>query len=256
MATTDVWFLGGPAPAEADLVLFCVPHAGGGGVGYKPWSAMLPASVHVQPVQLPGRETRAAEAPDFDPADLARALAARAGGLPYAIYGHSMGGVLAQEVVRELMRLGEPLPERLVVGASHPPHVESAWIGRWRSLRDEELLEEIIALGGTPEVVRRHPRLRDRLVRVLRADVGWLSGYRLPPAEEMPRELPVPIAAIAGARDPIAPPEAMAAWRELTSGGFALTVIDAGHFFHLDAPAEIAGLLPAGPAAARTPAGP
>jgi surfactin synthase thioesterase subunit len=48
----------------------------------------------------------------------------------------------------------------------------------------------------------------------------------------------------------------MAAWRELTSGGFSLTVIDAGHFFHLDAPAEVAGLLPAGPAAARTPAGP
>lgn len=256
MATTDLWFLGGAAPPEADLVLFCVPHAGGGGVGYKVWSTMLPASVHVQPVQLPGRETRAAEAPDFDPAELARALAVRARGLPYVLYGHSMGGVLAQEVIRELIRLDEPLPERLVVGASHPPHLECAWVDRWRGLGDEELLAEIIALGGTPDAVRRHPRLRDRLVRVLRADVGWLAGYRLPPAEEMPRVLPVPIGAIAGAGDPIAPPEVMAAWRELTSCWLGLTVIDAGHFFHLEAPAETAGLLPAVPAPVRTTADP
>ena len=62
---------------------------------------------------------------------------------------------------------------------------------------------------------------------------------------------------IQGGADDVVDPEAVRAWagaRPLPPDLLAFP--DAGHFFHLDAPAEIAGLLPAGPAAARTPAGP
>ncbi|MGN5376912.1 thioesterase II family protein [Streptomyces lasalocidi] len=183
---------------------------GGGSLAYSAWRDIFPARVAVEPVMLPGRENRIRELPRFDPAELADALARRAD-RPYSLYGHSMGGVLAHEVVRELARRGERLPRRLVVGASFPPHQECHWSAYWASLNDDALIAELAGLGGIPEAVLRHPRLRQRIARVLRGDIDWLAHYRLTGNERVS----IPLVALAGRHDPLAGPDVMGCWREL-----------------------------------------
>nr|ABX71151.1 Lcz34 [Streptomyces sanglieri] len=220
--------MGGGPPPHAETVLYCLPNAGGGGTHYLSWRRLLPDTLWVQPVQLPGRENRLLEDPRFDVAEVARALAEHVD-RPYVLYGHSMGGVLAWKAAVALAHRGVPLPERLVVAASPAPREYTPWARRWAALSEAELLGEVAALGGVPPQVLDHPRLSQRIATVLAADVGWLAersaGIRDDP-------LPVPVLALAGQEDPLVRPEHMAGWAECTSQDFQLHVIAGGHLFH------------------------
>ncbi|CDR06341.1 thioesterase II family protein [Streptomyces iranensis] len=228
----DRWFPRSGAPTQARLLLFCLPHAGGGGTSFARWRDALPGFVGVQPVQLPGRESRLREPARIEPWEVARALLRRAD-RPYAIYGHSMGGVLAQEVVRRIAALGGPPPLCLCVGASRPPHLAPNVFERWADLADDALVSEVAALGGLPTTALGHPRLRARFVEVVRADVRWLATYRLA-GQQPSAALTVPVVAFAGSRDRLAGAQVMRRWSELANAGFRLHVIDGGHFFHAE----------------------
>ncbi|MFJ8578240.1 thioesterase II family protein [Micromonospora sp. NPDC093277] len=229
------WFVSAGNRPPAPVRLFCLPYAGGGASVFRRWQEGLGPDVEVLPVQLPGRENRIAEDPHFDIADVAAAIASRAD-RPYAIYGHSMGGRVAFEVVRELRRTGAPLPLRLYVGAARAPHVTAAsFFDGLSRVDDAELLRRLADGGGLPVEVLDHPDLVELLLPQLRADFGRVDGYRYLPGEP----LPVPIVAFSGVRDRAAAGEHSAAWAEHTAAGFTLHEIDGGHFFLLDQLAEL-----------------
>ncbi|MFC7723135.1 thioesterase II family protein [Nonomuraea recticatena] len=91
-----------PRP-EAAIRLFCLPYAGGGSVEYQQWADLLPATVEVAPVHLPGRERRIRQQPYTVMKELVADLA---DGLepyldrPYALFGYSLGAWVAFEVAR------------------------------------------------------------------------------------------------------------------------------------------------------------
>ncbi|HEY0697125.1 MAG TPA: thioesterase domain-containing protein, partial [Micromonospora sp.] len=95
------WFVSTGTRPDAPTQLFCLPYAGAGAGAFRLWPAAIGPDVEVLPVQLPGRENRIMEDPRFTVAEVAAAIAERAD-RPYGIYGHSMGGRLGFEVVREL----------------------------------------------------------------------------------------------------------------------------------------------------------
>ncbi|MEV1329756.1 thioesterase domain-containing protein [Micromonospora costi] len=225
------WFVSPGGRDAAPVQLFCLPYAGAGASAFRRWQDGLGPAVEVLPVQLPGRENRITEDPRFEVADVARAIAGRATG-PYALYGHSMGGRLGFEVVRELRRQGHPLPLRLYVGGARAPHVTapSLFDGLSR-VDDDELLRRLGAGGGLPAEVLDHPELVELLLPLLRADFGRVDGYRYVPGEP----LPVPIVVFTGRHDRAVTPEHSAAWREHSVAGFTLHEIDGGHFFLHDA---------------------
>ncbi|MGW4826623.1 thioesterase II family protein [Amycolatopsis japonica] len=237
LAASEAWFPGAPVSDDAKVILFCVPHAGGGGTSFTSWRRALPKWIGVRPVQLPGRENRIAEPASFDPAELARAVLDHVD-RPYTLYGHSMGGVLAYQVTAELANTARP-PMKLYLGGSHPPHVGSSWLSRWLSLSDDELIDEIAGLGGTPQPVLEHPRSRRRLIRTLRQDLTWLRANQTRYTGPV---VSVPTVAIAGSRDPIAGSEIMTRWSELVGDRFTTYVVQGGHFFHLTALTELADL--------------
>lgn len=229
----SVWFGGDSAALRpgARAVLFCLPHAGGASSAFHGWAQALAPDIQVLPVQLPGRERRISEPPVIDPGEIAAAVAAVLGacGTPaYAFYGHSLGGWLAFDVIRELRAKGVPPPLRLYVGAARPPD-----IGLPRELRGlahasaDEMSRRLVRLGGIPPEVFDFPELVDLMLRVLRADFGWLEGYSYRP--EAP--LDVPIVAFAAAGDQIASDADMAGWARHTSGGLVLRQVRAGHLF-------------------------
>jgi surfactin synthase thioesterase subunit len=104
--------------------LFCLPHAGGGATAFRSWTAELPAFVQLCPVQLPGRETRLSEAlcTHMDPLVEAMDRELRPWlDIPYAVFGHSMGALLAFEWVRKLQRERSSLPAWLFLSGRRAP---------------------------------------------------------------------------------------------------------------------------------------
>jgi len=90
------------------------------------WAQMLPASIQVCPVEIPGRGRREGEPAISDLRQLARLLAHSLplADKPYAIFGTCLGAIVGYEVVREVERLGcAPLPAALLPAAVSPPHL-------------------------------------------------------------------------------------------------------------------------------------
>ncbi|MBO4138987.1 lantibiotic dehydratase [Micromonospora tulbaghiae] len=242
------WFVSAGSRPEAPVRLFCLPYAGAGASAFRRWAAEFGAGVDVVPVQLPGRENRITEDPRFSVADVADAVASRAD-RPYAIYGHSMGGRLGFDVVRELRRAGRPLPLRLYVGGARAPHADGP--GPFDGLSrasDEELLRRLGDGGGLPADLLDHPELVELLLPLLRADFDRVDSYRHVPGEP----LPVPIVVFAGRGDRAVSREQSAAWAEHTAAGFTLHELDGGHFFLHDRLPELAALIRADLTAAST----
>lgn len=226
---TDVsrWlpFRTGPA---GKVALLCLPHAGAGASTYRTWAAGLPAEIAACPVQLPGRESRAFEQPyqRIEPmvTDLARDLG-DVTRWPYALFGHSMGAVVAFELVREIRRRGGPLPIQLFVAGRQAPHLPNVK-PELRGLAGDRLASELRALGGTPDEVLADPALLDSITPLLRADFSVNETYQY--NDEPP--LDVPITAFAATQDPRASIDEVNAWRYETTGAFRSYVLPGEHF--------------------------
>ncbi|WP_422735342.1 thioesterase II family protein [Micromonospora sp. WMMD729] len=237
-----------PRPA-ARLRLVCLPYAGAGGGAYRPWAALLGDDVEVWTAQLPGRERRLAEEPlhtmdDLVP-PLVDAIAARVP-TPFAIFGHSMGGLIGYEVTARLIARGGPTPQRLVVSAARPPR-DAAPLGTAHRLDDAALTRWLVDLGGIPDEVLADPGLLELILPTVRADLNVVASYR--PATAPP--LPLPVDAVAAADDPLVGPDEVAGWAACTAAGFSLTVVPGGHLYLHDTPPPLSRLLDGGPAADR-----
>jgi surfactin synthase thioesterase subunit len=186
--------------------------------------------VELWAVELPGRATRFAEPPVPDIGALADplALAIRSDvRVPFVFFGHSMGALLAFEVCRRLARAGAPLPAHLVVSAKRAPQL-ALNLSPIARLPDDEFVRTMVErYDGIPAAVLRERELLSLLLPMLRADLTAVEGYRYEPGTP----LPVPITALAGRRDAIAPVEDVQAWREQTAARFTLHTLDDGHFF-------------------------
>src|SRR5262245_32711610 len=120
------WLIGARPDPRARLRLFCFPSAGGGASAYAPWAELLPAGVELCRVQLPGRESRFVE-PAAGSLDelLPRVHAALRPffDVPFSLFGHSMGALLAFELTLRLRAAGERLPASLYPSGHRAPHM-------------------------------------------------------------------------------------------------------------------------------------
>lgn len=214
---------------RASLRLFCFPYAGGTAMVYRDWAQELPPDCEVTAIQLPGRASRMQEPPVASLSQLVEALttAVRAcGDLPFAFFGHSMGGIISFELARRLRREGAPGPLQLFVSGRSAPQLERNYPSLY-ALPRAELLEELKRLNGTPREVLEHPELMELMLPILRADFSICDTYEH--AEEPPLDCPITV--FGGLDDSFIPRPRLEAWRVHTSAAFTLRMLPGGHFF-------------------------
>lgn len=194
---------------------------------YLRWRAKLPAWACVVPLELPGRGARLAEpsVEDFEHLvaqlcdDYAPAMRGR-----YALFGHSMGALLAYAVAERQRARGQALPCALFVsGSAAPSCVEPTRIA---ARDDDALIADLHRRGGTPDEVFRSGELLQIALETLRADYRVCSSFRV----RVPEPLPIALHVFGGTGDEITA-EHLDAWRCATSGPFTLDLFDGGHFF-------------------------
>ncbi|MEW2384384.1 alpha/beta fold hydrolase [Micromonospora sp. NPDC047707] len=224
------WIVGAPRRGGPPTVrLFCLPYAGGGSSAYAGWQEALGGAVDVCPVELPGRQTRWRDPAYTRVGPLVEALASALTGeldVPYALFGHSMGGLVAFELARELRRRGAGLPRVLFVAGALAPQLRRA-APDIHDQPDRLVVERLRRLGGLDEEIVAEPELLELLLPTIRADFSICETYEHRP--EPP--LPCPVVAFAGDEDDEVPPERVAPWRDHTAAGFTLHVLPGGHFF-------------------------
>jgi medium-chain acyl-[acyl-carrier-protein] hydrolase len=225
----------------ARVRLFVLPFVGGAAVAYFPWREAAWPHFDVCPIELPGRGARFREPPfrrmSAIVGEAADALTPHLSE-PFALFGHSMGALVAYELAQALRRMGAPLPRALFASGRVAPHVVETR-APLREATDRELVRALRAFGGTPDAVFEHPELLDELLPVMRADFAACETYVHAP--EAPLDNPVVV--LTGRDDPLAPSAGVRAWRETTSGSFAFHEFAGGHFFlHAERAAVLAAL--------------
>jgi len=219
----------GPArPAQRRLI--CVPFAGGGVAAFRPWSRVLPADVELLVVQLPGRESRVREAPFDDVHEIVRALAPvmrEVSDLPFALFGHSMGALVAFELTRALERAGQPAPQRLFVSARRAPD-DLERDPPVHDLPDAAFMDALQErYGAIPEAVRQEPELLALLLPPLRADIRAIERYA--PLTHEPVRCPLRI--YGGADDRHPAPAQLAGWQRVATQAPQVRLFPGDHFY-------------------------
>lgn len=219
-----------PKPS-ARVRLYCFPFAGGGASIYRRWGTELPDPIEVRPVQPPGREGRIGEPAFRSVGPLVEALAGAlpddlGEGLPFALFGHSMGALIAYELVRLLRRQGRPEPVRLLVSAHRAPQ-QPPPEDPIHGLPEDEFRQRLRELNGTPEAVLAHPELMELLGPLLRADFALNETY----VHSAGEPLSCPITAFGGDADEGVTTDDLRLWSRVTRGPFHLHVYPGDHFF-------------------------
>ena len=220
-----------PKPA-ARLRLFCLPYAGGGASAYFAWSrALADTPIEVCAVQPPGRENRLREAPYRDITSLVTSLASAIRPLldrPYAIFGHSMGALIAFELTRLLRDEGTALPSHLFMSGARAPDIASDEAPLHPIADDDAFLGAVASrYGGIPAIVLENAELRGVILPALRADMTVTESY----AYRTTEPFPVDLAAYGGSADRHVGDDRLERWRDRTTGTFESRRFEGDHFF-------------------------
>jgi medium-chain acyl-[acyl-carrier-protein] hydrolase len=222
------WMIRAQPRPSARLRLFCFPYAGGGASVFRTWTSMLPPNVELCAVQLPGRENRVREQAFSCISELIPILTEVITphlNLPFALFGHSMGAIIAFELARRLRALYSFRPVHLFVAAHIAPHLSSP--EALHRLPDATFIEKLKTYGGIPELLLQEKELMQLLLPTIRADFAMNETYMY--ADEEP--LDCPISAFGGLHDPKVSPDYLAPWRQHTHATFNQYMLPGNHFF-------------------------
>lgn len=231
------------APDREQTALLCVPFAGAGPSFFHPWRAPAADRWRVVSVELPGRERRILETPYRNVVEAAKnsvdEIVENLGrGTRTVLFGHSLGAVLAYELVHLLSTRGVPV-ERLVVSGSPGP-----WTQRERratGLPDEEFLARVEEFAGFRHEALDHPEMRELILPVLQADCEMHENY-LPSTDD---PVSVPICSIRGRSDGLVDADQAREWRDATTSTFAYAEFPGDHMYLVDHAREILDLIEA-----------
>jgi medium-chain acyl-[acyl-carrier-protein] hydrolase len=223
------WFVRAKPNPSAPLRLFCFPYAGSGANIYRSWPDALSPYAEVYAVQPPGRGGRLRETPfsRLGPAldELAREIQ------PYldkhfAFFGHSMGAITSFELAQRLQAEGGPSPFHLYVSGRAAPHLHAEERTTY-DLPDDEFIEDLRNLNGTPKELLDNPELMQIMLPLLRADFALCQTYE----PTTSARLACPVTAFGGLQDPHAGKDKMEGWGLYTDSDFVVRMLPGDHFF-------------------------
>ena len=149
----------------------------------------------------------------------------------YALYGHSLGALIAFEAARRAKRP----PVHLYLSARRAPGVPETE----PPIYDLDEPRFIAAIerryGALPATLRNNPGMLALFVPPLRADLELLEQWAYRPRPY----LSVPITVFGGTQDDQATERMLKPWELQTSGAFRFVSVDGGHFFPKDSPGQL-----------------
>src|SRR5262249_46140598 len=152
-----------------------------------------------------------------------------------ALFGHSMGAVLALEACAELERRGTEVRHLFVSGHTGTRLMpEDCRLAVGPTATDDALLHsvEVLYSGGGASLA--DPEYRQMFLTVLRADLELLTTvtFQTGPVQ-------APITVLVGADDPLLVSRDVSAWQRLTMAGCVTHQLPGAHFYLAAQPPEL-----------------
>lgn len=217
-----------------------LPFAGGSGYSYNGIVKQLPDHITPKPLELPGRGRRSNEDLLTNIHDMVDDLLPEildVADQPFAIYGHSMGTLLAYLIANQLVLDYNRPPKCIFLtgrgGPSSPKQDRNNHL-----LPKGEFIRKLDGLGGFPPDVLKDPYLLDYIEPIIRADFEAVEKYQ----HEESEPLDLPFYVITGTEENISDDE-IEAWQKETTHELKKRKLAGDHFFILDHEEELARMI-------------
>ena len=212
--------------------LYLLPYAGGSAKSYRELQQLFSSMVDVVPLDIPERRRAYIEPPEpMTIRTMARRIAIHIGNdrEPSVLFGHSMGALLAFEVIRELIVIHGYLPRLVIVSGHRAPHLKQAR-ERLHDLPDTEFDHRLTLFSATPREVLAHQEMMSLLRPRIRRDFQACETYCYVEG----KVLPVPMVCMGGDTDAGVSPDELYAWSLHSSDFLGCRLFPGGHFYFLE----------------------
>lgn len=210
--------------------LICLPFAGASKFSYRDFEKLTQPSVNVITLELPGRGTRMSETLLKDihhmVDDIFRQLPKEIFSSAYAIFGHSMGGLIAYLLAHKITRCDYPKPSHLFITGTEGPSSLSREREKKYLLPKEKFIEELKKYQGSPKEVLENKELLDFFLPTLLADFQATENFTYVPKPA----LDIPITIITGSDEPMEKDDILL-WQKESNHTVEFMELPGNHFF-------------------------
>jgi medium-chain acyl-[acyl-carrier-protein] hydrolase len=225
------------------IKLFCFPYAGGAAASYSSWKQLLNPDIEMRAIELAARGRRMRE-PNYNSIDDAvddvfNIINDELHQAPYALFGHSMGSMIAFELAYKIQRNNLPEPIHIIFSGRAAPQVSREKKRKLHHLPEKEFREQMFEMGGTPKEFFEHPELMDLFLPLLKGDFRLTETY-IHPKKNGPLDCDITV--LSGRQDEDSEEE-VEAWGVHTKGNCDIHFFDGGHFFIHDEPERVLNII-------------
>lgn len=215
----------------SDTKLFLFPYAGGAAASYNGFRQYLDPSIEFRAIELAarGRRMRQANYNNLDEAvdDVFDIIKNELTQAPYALFGHSMGTMIAFELAYKIRDNNLPMPIHIIFSGRCAPYVSREGKRVLHHLSDAEFKKQLLEMGGTPKEFFDHPELLEVFLPLLKGDFRLTETYVHPPKDA---PLDVDFTVFSGKQDEDTPEE-VEAFAQHTTKTCDVHFFEGEHFF-------------------------
>jgi medium-chain acyl-[acyl-carrier-protein] hydrolase len=218
--------------SDDKVKMFCLPYAGASAVIYNSWKRYLKDFIELVPVELSGRGSRSTE-PFYETieeavTDIYGRIRNTIQGRDYALFGHSMGALLAYEICHKIREDKLRMPVHIFLSAKEPPHIKADDRILYHKIPHEKFVDEIMKFGGTPEEFFERTELKEYFIPILKADFKLFEMYTYP---EYEIKLLTDVTILYGENDDIEY-RGIQEWDKHFEGDISYHLFKGGHFYY------------------------
>jgi medium-chain acyl-[acyl-carrier-protein] hydrolase len=231
----------GRPPGPDATTLVAVPNAGSGASVFASLAALLPGTVDLAAIRLPGRERLLRQLPPgrlLEAADIVTDAITRSCPGRFSILGECTGSIIAFETARTARRRGMRLPQHIFVIGHSAPHTRKHR-EPVEELPGPQFFDAVKRLGMLPPDIAYGDELWQFMETAIRADFKAANGYVYTPEPPLSSAITV----LAGRADTRVPIAELLAWKEHTTSDFAFCQVDGGHLLTATSSAELAQIV-------------
>ncbi len=226
------WIIPIYVPINVKQQLFAFHHAGASSSIFYAWKDYLDNKTALYAIELPGRGTRFGEELiddiDFIIDNITKAIVPFIDDKKIYFFGHSMGGVLAYEVILLLIQKKILQDTHLIVSAVSPPKYKQISFVE-EHLYDNEKFEKILLqYDGIDQLLLENDEFKKVFFPIIRADFKAMFRYKRN-VEKKP--IDANITCILADNDKFVSIEKGLYWKEYTSKLFNFNIVKGKHLF-------------------------
>ncbi len=228
--------------AGKSIKIFCLPYAGGNKYSYRQFEEIAPSFLKLITLDYPGRVPRIKEPLLHDILELVedsyKQIVNKIDKNDYAIFGHSMGGLIAYLLTRKLIENNHKAPLHIFITGTSGPSSPSRGDKKRHLLPPEEFLQEMKDLGGMPDEILETEELLTFFEPILRSDFKACETY----IHDIKDPFDIPITVITGTEEDMEL-EDIHLWKKETKSEIEFRQLPGKHFFIFNHPDKIVDVI-------------